>query len=235
MAATFLYDDVQARTALQRMKRARDGLTACAGDDWTQGAMGALLDAEFLAAQAGIVPWVTLPTGEQGLITVGAARERISQAPEDVRTIYLATHGLVRSTHALAAPWGGQAPQLEGFTTGNELAPPIGAIPIAVIALTVIAIAAVVGTAWYFQQKATIQVEGRNLRTTAVASEVAALAREQLALTGHIDPEIWQVFKDIAAAEAESNWLPWAIGGVVLVGGGVAAYSWWRKQKGNHP
>ncbi len=233
MAATFEYDNAKGRAALARMARAGDGALAIDGEDWTQGAMAALLDAEFLAAEAGVVPWITLPTGERGLVTVGAARESIAHAPEDVRTIYLATHALVRSTHAQAKPWDGAIPRLNGLgaqrSAALALGDPTGGI---LIALTVIAIAAVVGTAWYFTRRETIQVEGRNVRTTAIASEVANLAREQLATNGQIDPEVWGVFKSIAESETEQTWIPWAVGGVALVGGGAAAWAYWRKK---HP
>jgi hypothetical protein len=233
MAASFEFDTTRARAALARMARAGDGALAMDGEDWAQGAMAALLDAEFLAAEAGVVPWITLPTGERGLLTVGAARESIAGAPEDVRTIYLATHALVRSTHAQAQPWAGSAPMLRGLgarpSSALALGDPTGGL---IIALTVIAIAAIVGTAWYFTRKETIQVEGRNVRTTAIAAEVANLAREQLAQGGKIDPEVWGVFKSIADAETRQTWLPWVLGGALVVGGGAAAWAYWRKK---HP
>ena len=240
MAATFEFDNTRARAALARMARAGDGALAIDGEDWTQGALAALLDAEFLAAEAGVVPWITLPNGERGLVAVGAARESIAGAPDDVRTIYLATHALVRSTHAMAKPWGGTTPHLASFApprvsaasllrTSAALGDPTGGL---IIALTVIAIAAIVGTAWYFTRKETIEVDGRNVRTTAIASQVANLAREQLAQSGRIDPEVWGVFKSIAESETRQTWIPLALGGVVVLGGGAAAWAYWRKK---HP
>jgi hypothetical protein len=210
------------------MKAAGDGPIALDGSDWAQGAMGALLQAEFLAAEAGIVPWFTLPTGERGVLTVGAAREHIDDAPEDVRTIYLATHGVVRSTHAMAKPWEGNAPMLTGLGDAEIGSPAI------IVAVAVVAIAAIIGTAWYLTNRSTIEVEGRNVRTTAVASDVAGIAREQLARTGKIDPGVWEVFKSIADAEAGRTLLPLVIGGLAVAGvGGALAWKHWTKKKGS--
>jgi hypothetical protein len=224
---TFDFDPARALVVLEGMKAAGDGPVALAGEDWAQGAMGALVQAEFLAAQAGVVPWFTLPTGEQGVLTVGAAREKIDDAPEDVRTIYLATHGLVRSTHAQAKPWDGNTPLLSTLPSNSELGSPA-----VIIAVTVVAIAAIIGTAWYLTSRSTIEVEGRNARTTAVASEVAGLAREQLARKGEIDAGVWEVFKAVADAEAGRPVLVPLVLGLAAVGvGGAIAWKRWQQQR----
>jgi hypothetical protein len=224
---TFDFDPARATATLERMKRAADGPVALDGEDWAQGAMGALVQAEFLAAQAGVVPWFTLPTGETGVLTVGAARERIEEAPEDVRTVYLATHGLVRSTHAQARPWDGKTPALAGVGLGDDLGSPA-----VIIAITVVAIAAIIGTAWYLTSRSTIEVEGRNVRTTALASDVAGIAREQLARTGKIDPGVWEVFRSIADAESgHSLILPLFLGGLAVAGvGGALVWKRWQRK-----
>jgi hypothetical protein len=223
---TFQFDPVLATATLERMTGASDGPVALDGSEWAQGAMGALLQAEFLAAQAGIVPWFTLPSGERGVLTVGAARERIHEAPEDVRTIYLATHGFVRSTHAQAKPWDRTAPTLAGIEPDAELGNPA-----VLIAITVVAIAAIIGTAWYLTSRSTIEVEGRNVRTTALASEVAGIAREQLARTGKIDPGLWEVLRSIADAEAGHSFaLPLVLGALAVAGVG-GALAWRRAQR----
>lgn len=225
-APTFAFQPASAAAALDRMKRASDGPVALDGSEWAQGAMGALLSAEFLAAEAGIVPWFTFPSGERGVLTVGAARERIEDAPEDVRTIYLATHGIVRATHARARPWDGTAPTLRGLADNPEIGSPA-----IIIAITVVAIAAIIGTAWYLTNRSTIEVEGRNVRTTALASDVAAIAREQLARTGKIDPGVWEVFKSIADAESGRTLVPIVLGGLVIAGvGGAIAWTKWKKR-----
>jgi hypothetical protein len=226
-ASTFDFDPTRAVEVLTRMKTATDGPIALDGTDWAQAAMGTLLQAEFLAADAGVVPWFTLPTGEKGVLTVGAARERIDDAPEDVRTIYLATHGIVRATHAQARPWDGHTPTLSGLAI-DELGNPT-----IVIAVTVVAIAAIIGTAWYLTSRSSIEVEGRNVRTTALAADVAALARDQLAKNGSIDPGVWDVFKSIADAESgHAIAIPLILGGIALAGvGGALAWRRWRKHE----
>jgi hypothetical protein len=227
-AQSFDFDPARSVGVLARMKGASDGPVALEGADWAQAAMGALLQAEFLAAEAGIVPWFTLPTGERGVLTVGAARERINEAPEDVRTIYLATHGVVRSTHAQAKPWDGHAPALAGLAAEEPLGNPA-----IIVAVSVVAIAAIIGTAWYLTSRSSIEVEGRNVRTTALAAEVSALARDQLAKNGSIDPGVWEVFKSIADSESgHALVLPLVLGGLAMAGvGGALAWKHWMKQQ----
>ncbi len=206
---SFAFDPTLGFETLQRMKRAPDGAVTLGGDAWAHAAMAALLGAEFLAAEAGVVPFFTVPeTGERGVLLVGAARERIDQAPEDVRTLYLATHALVRATHAQALAATGTAPEL---ADPDDLGEPVTLI----IALVVVSIAAIVGTAWYFTSRSSIEVEGRNVRTTALAADASALAREQLARTGKIDPGAWELFKEIADAEAGHGAMPLVAGGAV--------------------
>ena len=123
----------------------------------------------------------------------------VTRIQEDVRAIYLGTHSVVRSTHASALPARGNAPEL------GALDEDLGEPTTLLIAVTVVAIAAIIGTAWYFTRRSAIEVEGRNVRTTAVAAEVARIAQEQLARTGKIDPGVWSVFKSIVDAEAN----PW--------------------------
>lgn len=226
--ARFAFDPLGAASALERMARAPAGAVTMAGEAWAQGAMGALVHAELLAAQAGIVPWFEMPDGSRGVLTIGAARERIDDAPEDVRTLYLATHGIVRSTHASAAPASGTAPALGGMD--DELGDPTTLI----VAVTVVAIAAIIGTAWYFTRRSEIEVEGRNVRTTALAAEASRLAAEQLEKTGRIDPGVWEVFKSIAETEAGSPWVPVALAGIAVAGGigGFVAWRRWRGREG---
>ncbi len=210
------------------MKASPSGPVGLPGEVWAHGAMAALVHAELLAAQAGVVPWLTLPDGSRGVVTVGAARERIARAPEDVRTIYLATHAIVRATHASAAPLTGDVRELANVAGEDELGEPITLV----VALTVVAIAAIIGTAWYFTRRSEIQVEGRNLRTTALAAEVARLAHEQLARGETIDAGSWDVLREIAKTEAvDTPWLALAVGGLALVGG-VGGIAYWKLGEG---
>lgn len=225
----FQFDPARASAILPRMGRAPDAPVAMHGDDWAQGAMGALVRAELLAAQAGVVPWVMTEGGEPGIALVGAARERIDAAPEDVRTIYLATHAAVRTTHARAAEWHGTAPALEG-AIGNPLVVPAWAI-----VLCVGAVASALATAWYLTGSKVIESVGTTIRQTAYASRVADLARDELAKTGRISPGAWEALRRGQTDERDEDrsWWPWAIGGgVAVAGAGALAWKWNEKNKG---
>jgi hypothetical protein len=235
MSAPFELDLHRAQVALTAMRSSPDGRVGLSGDAWAQAAMETLVRAELLAAQAGVVPWFVDPeTGERGILTVGAAREHMDQAPEDVRTMYLGTHALVRQTHAMAAPWK-DAPllgTLEPPRNERHALAEIATGVVVVIALVAVAVAAIVATAWYFDHHSTVEVEGKNLRTTAIASALLETAREQLATTGQIDPKLWEVFKALAENERETSWVPYAIGGAIVVAGaGTLAYAWYRHRK----
>lgn len=229
-SSTFHLDPAKAFAAINAMHEAGIGPTAIAGEAWAQGAMATLLRAEFLAAQAGVVPWFEDPTtGVKGILNVGAARERIEHATEAVRTMYLGTHALVRRTHATAAEWKGSAPVLGMLEEAEEL----GA-PVLVIALVVVAIAGIVATAWYFTHQTTIEVEGRNLRSTAIAFDLLELARLQYEKTGQIDPKLYETFGELAKSERTSSSLEWPlilVASAVTVGAGLFAYRTWREHQ----
>ncbi len=195
MTTTFEFDPVAAADALARMGNAPDGVVAIDGSQWAQGAMGVLMRAEFLAASAGVVPWITLEDGTQAIANVGAARDVIARAPESVQTLYLATHGIVRQTHAMALLWDGQTPMLQA---GEDLE--IGLAPLVVVVL-VLGVAAIHATAAYFIHQDTIEAEGRNFRTTSILNSTLELARKQLEQTGKIDPAVTDVFRELAGTE----------------------------------
>lgn len=226
-ATTFEFDPTSSADALDRMSRAPDGLVALEGVQWAQGAMGLLMRAEFLAAQAGVVPWITLEDGTQAIASVGAARDRIGQAPESVQTLYLAAHGLARQTHAQALVWDGQTPMLSAGEDLEDLE--MGLAPLAVVVI-VLGVAAILATAAYFIHRDTIEVEGRNFRTTSILSSTLDLARTQLQQTGKIDPSLYEVFRELAGAEAKESgagWLPWVVGGGVVAALGAWAWLSW--------
>jgi len=223
MTTTFDFDPGASADALDRMSRAPDGLVALDGTQWAQGAMGVLMRAEFLAAQAGVVPWITLEDGTQAIASVGAARDVIDRAPESVQTLYLATHGIVRQTHAKALVWDGQTPMLQA---GEDLE--IGLAPLVVVVL-VLGVAAILATAAYFIHQDTIEAEGRNFRTTSILNSTLELARKQLEQTGKIDPAITDVFRELAGTErkeSDGDWKLWAIGGGLLVTAAAGAWAW---------
>jgi hypothetical protein len=224
MRTTFSFDPVVSADALERMARAPDGTVAIDGTQWAQGAMGALMRAEFLAASAGVVPWITLDDGTRAIINVGAARDVIDKAPEGVRTLYLATHGLVRQTHARAFVWDGQTPMLQA--ADDEL----GALPVVAVVVIVLGVAAILATAAYFIHKDTIEVDGRNLRTTSILSGTLDLARTQYEATGKIDPGLYGVLQQLAANEAQDSsagsWKLWALGGGLAAAAVAGAWAW---------
>jgi hypothetical protein len=220
---TFDFDPVASADALAHMASAPDGLVALDGTQWAQGAMGALMRAEFLAASAGVIPWITLEDGTQAIASVGAARDVIDRAPESVQTLYLATHGIVRQTHAKALVWDGQTPMLQA---GDELE--MGLAPLVVVVL-VLGVAAILAGAAYFIHQDTIEAEGRNLRTTAILNSTLELARKQLEQTGKIDPAISDIFRELAGAERKESgvdWKVWALGGGLLVTAAAGAWAW---------
>jgi hypothetical protein len=224
MTTTFEFDPVAASDALARMGRAPDGVVAIDGALWAQGAMGALMRAEFLAASAGVIPWITLEDGTKAIASVGAARDVIHHAPESVQTLYLATHALVRQTHARALVWDGQTPMLQAVGEDLEL----GLAPLVVVVL-VLGVAAILATATYFIHRDTIEVDGRSARTTSILSSTLDLARTELEATGKIDPALYDTLRTLASAEAKedrANWTLWAIGGGLLATAAAGAWAW---------
>jgi hypothetical protein len=227
MTTTFEFDPVASADALAHMGHAPDGVVAIDGTQWAQGAMGVLLRAEFLAASAGVIPWIRLEDGTQAIASVGAARDGIGRAPESVQTLYLAAHGLVRQTHARALVWDGQTPMLQGARDGDR-DEDLGLPPLAIVVI-VLGVAAVLATAGYFVHRDTIEVEGRNVRTTSILNSTLELARKQLEQTGKIDPALYDVFRELAGAEAKEpgvDWKPWAIGGGLAVAAVAGAWAW---------
>lgn len=214
----------RATAALNRWRHAPDGPTALHSHDWAHGSMGALLSAELLAAEAGLVPWIELPNGEKGIATIGEARSVIDQAPPGVRTLYRATHGVVRMTHATTKPAAEHVPALGELLArhpvedsialaGLEEELELGAIPVAVY--IVLGLAAIIATAWYMRQETKIEVDGKNTRHAADLAHMANAARDSLRLTGKIDPNLYKLFEPFADLD-KSNGLSWP-----LIAGGV--------------
>ncbi len=121
------------------------GSVAMLGGQLREGALTTLLRAELMAAQAGIVPFFDLgPPLGKGVVSVGAARERLSDSNlaaltglggafltnnptakntdaderlarlRDVRTVYLAAQGAVRRAGAFARPAKEETPRIAG-------------------------------------------------------------------------------------------------------------------------
>jgi hypothetical protein len=197
------------------------------GGDLANAQIGALVSAELLAAEAGLVPLVTLPNGAQGVVAIGAARSKLDQAPESVRTIYLAAHGTARRLTALARPAATTAldPQLYGAGAVAGDAGRIGALPLlGYVTLTVLGVAATVAAAWFAVEarRAAVEADATLTGDLGRANTVATLALAELKATGRVSPGVWEALKPAAKAEASHGWiLPAAVVAAVAVGGAV--------------
>lgn len=223
----FQFDVTEGNTALAMFGLASGERTRIAGPKLQGGCMAALLEAEWLAASAGVVPFYTMPDGSKALVQVGAARERIAQAPESVRTLYLATHGSVRLSHLYAtdANRSSGASPVE-LLTGQQ----IGVLPIAIIvALTVTGVAAICAAAWYAKEatQKIVETRGEYLRSTYAVNQASAIASAALAAGQPIPDGVWRVFGEAAKTEhQQASVAPWLLGGVAIGAAalGVAAY-----------
>lgn len=223
----FSFDVTEGNTALAMFGLASGERTRLAGPKLQGGCMAALLEAEWLAASAGVVPFYELPDGRKALIQVGAARERIVDAPESVRTLYLATHGSVRMSHLYAtdANLSRDASAVE-VLTGQQ----IGVLPIAIIvALTVTGVAALCAGAWYAKEatQKVIETRGDYLRSTYAVNQASTLASAALAAGQPIPESVWRVFGDAAKVEhQQASVAPWLLGGMAIGAAalGVAAF-----------
>jgi hypothetical protein len=231
MSTAFQFSPVQAADVLARMEKAPDGPVAIQGADWQQAAMAALLNAEMLAVTAGVVPAFEI-NGQRGVLIpdVGAAREKFANgatAAPGVRELYLATHGAVRRTHARMESALEKTPLLPGgIASFNGKVAPLGALPLIPVILIVVAVAAVIAIAWYANTR--VETDGQNLRDASRLASLTALAHEQLAAKGVIDPQIYASIVGLAEAEAKQGEMPTLvkIGIGMGVAGVLAAVTW---------
>lgn len=237
------------------------GSVALLGGQLREGALTTLLRAELLAAQAGIVPFVDLgPPLGKGVVTVGGAREKLSDANlagltglggafltnnptakatdaderfarlKDVRTVYLAAHGAVRRGGAFARPAADATPRIAGHDLmGIELEQRIeslGIVPVVVVALVVMGVAAIAATAWWAvkYKERDVELELDKARALASTGTLSDLARAQIASGQPVDPNIIAALTELGRREAKANWAPAvALGaaGAVALGTGV--------------
>lgn len=218
------------------------GNVALQGDDLAQAAMGVLVQAELLAAAAGVVPFVTLPGGIQGIIEVGKARSVIDKVSDvNLRTAYLASHGVARRAYVEATPAKAGTPILPGDSSLSfagpftDEGPQIGAIPVvAVVALTALAVAALYAEVWFATNALhTVEVSAGTLKEMQAIAILNKAADASIKATGKVDPAIVASVKDVATAEAaKTPSLATAIlFGVPLVGA-VAAGGYYAHKKG---
>jgi hypothetical protein len=213
----FSFDVAAGNAALASFGLAVNERTRIAGQSLQGGCMAALLEAEWMAASAGVVPFYELPDGRKALIQIGAARERLDTAPESVRTLYLAAHGSARLSHLYAT----DANRSAGVGSVDLLYTHagIGVLPLAIIvALTVTGVAAICAGAWYAKEatEKIVETRGDYLRSTYAVNQASVIASAALAAGQPIPDGVWRVFGEAAHVEkqAPSSGAPWLLGGI---------------------
>ncbi len=218
-----------------------DGVAVLGGKNLREGLLASLWQAELLAAQAGVVPFIEIPGSGKGVAVLGAARAKLATAPEAVRVIYLATHGAARQAQAPAQK---SAPvaltqradavlaavQMAGGPIGD-----IGDFGATLIVLTVLGVAGIVAGAWFAKGTAEVivQTHAEDLRATYAADTAAKLAMAQIGAGQPVDPSVWEVLKGVASRESKDSLLaPGIVVGAAAVGVGLLGYAIW---KGTHP
>lgn len=228
-SATFDLDPARAGSALLTFAAAQGPSLRMGGSDFAQGLEGALTGVELLAAEAGVIPYVTLEDGTKGVVNVGGARDIISNRARwanasrisssdalAVQTLYLAAHGSARQAH-------GSSRVLSSVDA------PIGFLP--VVPLVVLGVAAIIATAAYatLTKQTQIECDAANARAAAAVKASTDLGMAALTAGQPIPDGVWQTFQTIAHTEAHSGWWrPYALaGGVAAAAGGA----WWVRRK----
>lgn len=217
---------------------------AMQGTDLLDGAAFSLLKAEFLAAQAGVVPFVPLPGGGQGVLTVGGALSQPSNKwPQpELETLYFLNHKGIASLHAsvtrarpttprltIPALSPGQVQDDAAFwaSVGHGAAK-LGVLPVAWLVVAAVGILATVAATWYATRTKLeeIQVDAKLARDQRAIGSLTDLAQQQLANTGKIDPGLIAAIRNTGTDTGWGVWPYVAIGtGAALVGGtGVAMF-----------
>lgn len=243
MSTSFEYRPAEAATtltALRGLPANDEGKVKILGTKLAQAQLHTLVNAEFLAAQAGIVPWIELPDGTKGVGVIGAARDKIDAptVPPDVRTAYLAAHGLNRRIAITATPSTSTTPDIKGLLGPSgapilEEPPPIGLLGVddVAIALVVLGVAAICATAWYAAttKKAVAELETRKAVELSQTNGLLNLAMEQLRKTGKVQPEIVAALAPASTEEAAHSgdlgsvfgkYMPFAAVAALAVGAG---------------
>src|SRR6267142_4064788 len=215
------YDPVLGASALASFASvAPSSAAVLSGKSLREGLLASLWTAELLAASAGLVPWIQIPGQGRGVAVIGAAREKIDQAPESVRTIYLSLHGSARQaqSHARASSPVSVADQrlLDAHAIGD-----IGDFGVTAIVLTVIGVAAICAAAWFAKGvvEQIVTTHGDDLRATYAADTAAKLAMAQIAAGQPVDPSVWTTLSGVAKREEKDALLAPGL----LIGGGVVA------------
>jgi len=223
---------------------------AMVGHDMLDGLAFGLLKAEFLAAQAGVVPFIPLPGGGSGVMTVGGAiGTPSSKWPQSgLRDLYILNHKCAASMHAGIRAARATTPELEvsnpKYQTGmmqssrNELfaAGPanMGILPAAWIVVAAIGILATVAGAYYATRttETKIQVEAKLASDQYKTGMLTDLAQQQLLTQGKIDPELVRAIRDAGSSTSWNVW-PWvAVGSGTAIAAATGTYLVVQKNKG---
>jgi len=222
----------------------RGGPVKMAGHDLLDGAGFSLLKAEFLAAQAGVVPFMTLPGGGKGVMTVGgalAARDDAWPQPE-LKTLYLLNHKGAAALHSstnkarvgtppltIPATSPSQAQDMALFydqvgagAANLGVVPPVAWLVVAAVGILATMAASYYATRTKLEE---IQVDAALAKHQYAVGNLTDLAQQQLATTGKIDPALIGAIKNTGS---DSAWLLWpyiAIGAGALIAGGAG--TWW--------
>ncbi|MFI5243733.1 MAG: hypothetical protein ACHQQR_00790 [Gemmatimonadales bacterium] len=207
----FLFQPQVASTVLAAFSAIPDGSAPLTlyKDEVQQGLMGAMVNAEALAALKGFATPITVGT-VQGVIIGGARDNAVKRGTGDRDAVlYLAQCQQVRRALAAttAAPVGATP---VSYVTGVVF--PI--LPVVIAIIVVAVAAAIVGVAWASVEK--VRIESDAAKQVGLSDKVM-----QLATSGQsIDPKAYQALQTLATQElGETSGLPWW----VWVGGGVAA------------
>jgi len=211
------------------------------GRQLVDGAAYGLLKAEFMAAHAGVVPWVPLPGGGQGVLTVGAALDvPASQWPQpELAHLYMLnqrTYAAMHATCRRARPGDTPLPRANVspldvqktstfFEAVGSGAATMGLAPVAWLIIAAVGILATIAAAYYATttKLEQIAVDAKLARDAAAIGSLTDLASKQLAMTGKIDPSLVRAIGATGSTISAPSWAYLAIGGggALLLASGV--------------
>lgn len=221
------------------------------GTDVLDAAAYGLLKAEFLAAQAGVVPWVPLPGGGQGVLTVGGAlgHPKSSWPQPELHTLYMASQRAYANVNARVMRARGGTPALQTqpvtpleaqqiathFNQVGAGAAELGILPVAWLVIAAVGILASIAVGWYAGRNRSeeIELEAKAARDAAAIGSLTDLAAKQLATTGKIDPNLIAAIKNTGGDKSPQFWPYIAIGagGVITIAAGtLAAVSYGKRR-----
>jgi len=219
------------------------------GEDLFQGLMTTGIQAELLAAHLGVIPWITLPNGQKGILTVGGAMKKLADPAWDAepgaKNVYRAIHENAHRVKAsLGQPSPGVLTEWQAATPTDLVLPqgPMGApdlsevqeLPhwaIAVIVLGAFAsLAAAYVTGRYHQQAA---ADAGSLKDQGALFTVAQALSNKIAAGKKITPEEEKILRVLAQRKPPnpSRYGAYMLAGGLVVGGaGVAVASYYGKK-----